>query len=185
MGRWIGTNWRRNFGPFESLTSLTHLFPTLCFVSLSLSHLLPLFSWRGPALQKVYVRGQNVPCQVMDIHTSHLPFIPPSTSVSLSSPSSSPCLPVSHSHPCLPFLFPLSSPGVNVLFPTVLAVPSHCLSHPSCNYGNQRATMLGNSLCLHKKRYLFSQQSRAVGQTCCSIISICYNVISSAAFSDS
>lgn len=124
------------------------MFPTLSLsLSLTYSHSFPdvvLLSKKG------YVQGQNIPRQVIDIHTSHLPFIPPSTSVSLSSPSSSPCLPVSHSHPAFLFV-PLSSPGVNALFPTVLTVPSRCLSHPSCSYGNQRATMLGNIITLAQK----------------------------------
>lgn len=53
--------------------------------------------------------------------------------------------------------------------------PYHPLavSHLPCNYGN-----LGNIIMLHKKRFLFSQQSRAVEQTHCSVISICFNVIS-------
>lgn len=129
-GFWIGTTGRRLFGPVKSSTSLP---PHSCFLCFPTS-----------------VRSRTI-CPMSSLWQTHLspalyPVGEPLSPISLSSP----CLSDSHSHPVFLFVR-LSSRGVNVLFPTARAVPSHCLSHPSCNYGNRHATMLGNIIMLAQR----------------------------------
>lgn len=146
VGRRIRTNWRRHFGPCQSLTSLPYSF--WLFISLSLS--LRLFPCRAASLQKVYIEQKKFKKSSLTRTPLTCPL--PRSFVSLSPVVSPHPLPVSHSHPGFSFFFflvLLSSPGVNVLFPTVLAV---CPTEdPSCSYGNQLATMLGNIIMLAQK----------------------------------
>lgn len=137
-GFWIRTNGIRLFGAVKSSTSLSPrtLSPTA-------------FSWMR-LCSPTSVRSRTI-CPMSSLWQTHLspalyPICEPLSPMSLSSP----CLSDSHSHPVFLFVR-LSSRGVNVLFPTARAVPLHCLSHPSCNYGNRHATMLGNIIMLAQR----------------------------------
>lgn len=99
-----------------------------------------LSSWHGPPLPTVCAQEKKHPISY-HWHT-HLPpaLYPAFSSLVVLSMS-----PLFHILTLLSSLFPYLL-WMWLLFPTVLIVPivpKHCLSHPSCSYGNQRATMLG------------------------------------------
>lgn len=137
----MGTTWRRHFGPFKSLTLAHPLVPDSSFVTFSLTPSSPkkcLFPNKASHVESL--TSTPLACPFSHFQPLWVSF-PPLSSL---------CLPGPHSRPAFLFV-PLSSLSVNVLLPTVLAVPSRCLSHLSRNYGNQRATMLGNIIMLAQR----------------------------------
>lgn len=197
MGCWIRTNWRRHFGPCQSLTSFPHSFWLLLCFSLTHSHSFPvMFLLPNKWMYKEKKKLVHSPYRAWPLSSTHsVQFTPPTCplphfkylwvffSWSLLS-SLSPCFTFL---PRLPFCS-LIDPGCECALPdyphcpfTLSALPRITLvamvtSLPPC---------WKTSLCLHKKkRYLPPAESRAVGQPCRSVISICYNVISSLAFSN-
>ena len=88
VGRRIRTNWRRHFGPCQSLTSLPYSF--WLFISLCLS--LPLFPCCAASLQKVYIEGKKKKKSSLTHTPLYLPFtLRFRVFISCCLPSSSPC----------------------------------------------------------------------------------------------
>lgn len=176
---WIRTNWRRHFGPCQSLTS----FPVVFWLCL---YLCPLTSCRGFAFQKLQTEEEGVKknkpkkktknklifssttpnfmLQLIHLLLHPSPSIPPfGTSPDLylrpRHPPLSPCFTFS---PCRPFCFlifygrgcvlPLTVPTVLFtlsVLPRITAV-TMVTSVPPC---------WKTSLCLHKKRYPLPAES--------------------------
>lgn len=153
VGCWIRTNWRRHFGPCQSLTSFPHLSWLLLCSSLTHSHSFPVMFCFLKCMYKGKKRKLSMSCttphlSLQLIHTSHMLL----THFKHLWVFISHCL----CHPFFVSLFYILTPS-SFLFPYLpwVWLCSSCLSSlslhtvcptkdHSCSYGNQLATMLEN-----------------------------------------